>query len=424
VLAAAAGAGAVLAAGRVPGLRIGSGGGVGVRPNPHLPEGVDTIPQIEHLVVLMMENHSFDNYLGVLGRGDGLAVDRHGRPLATNLDSSGRPVRAFHMPSFCQEQSEPNNSWNETHLSMNGQRMDGFARASTPVAMGYYTPSDLPFYSGLARTFVLADRWFSSAPAKTFPNRYYLLGGTSLGVITNIGLPSTPPNGSILEHLDAHQITWRDYYQSLPTAALFAGLGAANNVHVSQFFTDAASGNLPFLSIVDPDFDKGSEENPQDIRIGEAFASQIVNAVMHGPAWNKTMLVWCYDEGGGYYDHVPPPAAVPPDNIPPQTNVPPDQPGGFDRYGIRVPAVVVSPRARPGHVSHVVYDHTSVLKFIETKWNLPALTQRDANAANLLDCLDLRGRPAFLNPPKLPAPTQATNSVPCAPLPPSAVPVS
>jgi phospholipase C len=423
VLAAAVGAGAVLAAGRLPGLRLGSGG-VGVRPNPHLPEGVDTIPQVEHLVVLMMENHSFDNYLGVLGRGDGLAVDRHGRPLATNLDATGRPVRAFRMPGFCQEQSEPNNSWNETHISMNGRRMDGFARASTAVAMGYYTPSDVPFYAGMARTFTLADRWFASAPAKTFPNRYYLLAGTSSGVITNVILSTEPANGSILEHLDAHQITWRNYYQTLPTAALFLRSTRANLVPVSQFFTDAAAGTLPFFSLVDPNFDKGSEENPQDVRVGEAFASQVVNAVMHGPAWDKTMLVWCYDEGGGYYDHVPPPAAVPPDSVPPQTQVPPDQPGGFDRYGIRVPAVVVSPRARPGHVSHVVYDHTSILKFIETKWNLPALTQRDANAANLLDCLDLRGRPAFLNPPKLPAPAQATSSVPCGPLSPSAIPVS
>jgi phospholipase C len=426
VLGAAAGAGVVLAAGRLPRLTR-PGVGVGVRPRPALPEGMDTIPQIEHLVVVMMENHSFDCYLGVLGRGDGLTVDRHGRPLATNRDASGRPVRSFRMPSPCQLAHEPNNSWNETRISMNGHRNDGFVRASGPVAMGYYTPADLPFYAGLARTFVLADRWFSSAPCKTFPNRYFLLSGTANGLVVNV-VPSTEPaNGSIMEHLDAHGISWRDYYQSLPTAALFPYVGRSAQdklARIDRFFTDAAAGTLPFFSIVDPDFNHQSEENPQDIRVGEEFVSRVVNAVMRGPGWAKTLLVWCYDEGGGYYDHVPPPRAVVPDNVPPAIQVPPDQPGGYDRYGIRVPAVVVSPRARRHHVSHVVYDQTSILRFIERKWNLPALTARDAHAADLRDCLDLHGRPAFLTPPTLPAPALATSTAPCTTLDPSALPVT
>src|SRR4029450_5412343 len=111
------------------------------------------------------------------------------------------------------------------------------------------------------------------------------------------------------------------------------------------------------------------------------------------------LLIWLYDEGGGYYDHVPPPRAIPPDDIPPLITVPPDQPGGDDRYGFRGPAGIVSPYARRHYVSHHVHDHTSVLKLIETKWNLPALTFRDANASNLLDCLELRRPPAFLDPP-------------------------
>ena len=125
---------------------------------------------------------------------------------------------------------------------------------------------------------------------------------------------------------------------------------------------------------------------------------------MHGKAWAKTLLIWTYDEHGGYYDHVPPPAAIKPDNIPPEITSPPDLPGAYDRYGFRVPAVIVSPYARKNYVSHVVHDHTSILKLIETKWNLPAMTFRDANASNLLDSLDFKSKPAFLKPPKLPAP--------------------
>ena len=177
-----------------------------------------------------------------------------------------------------------------------------------------------------------------------------------------------------------------------------------NIAKASQFLTDAAAGKLPSVSYVDPNFSHQSEEDPQDIRVGEQFAAQIINAVMHGPAWPKTLLIWTYDEHGGYYDHVPPPRAIKPDNIPPEIHVPPDLPGAYDRYGFRVPAVIVSPYARKDYVSHVVHDHTSILKLIETKWNLPALTYRDANADNLLDSLDLTGKPAFLDPPTLPAP--------------------
>jgi phospholipase C len=137
--------------------------------------------------------------------------------------------------------------------------------------------------------------------------------------------------------------------------------------------------------------------------------SQIVNAVMASPQWPHTMLVWTYDEGGGYYDHVPPPKAIRPDDRRPIRRRHQEQPPGtpFDRYGFRVPSGVVSPYAKPGYVSSVVYDHTSILKLIETKWNLPALTYRDANAANLLDTVDLSS-PAFLTPPTLAAPADPT----------------
>ena len=151
------------------------------------------------------------------------------------------------------------------------------------------------------------------------------------------------------------------------------------------------------MSIVDPDFRANSEENPQDIRAGQAFAARVINAAMQGADWMGTLLVWCYDEHGGYYDHVPPPAAPEPDGKPPDVG----GPWRFDRYGFRVPAVVVSPYARPDYVSHVVRDHTSVLKLIERKWNLPPMTARDAAADDLLDMVDFASPPAFAVPPNL-----------------------
>jgi len=159
-----------------------------------------------------------------------------------------------------------------------------------------------------------------------------------------------------------------------------------------------------------------------DIRVGELFASRVINAVMSGPGWPKTLLIWLYDEHGGYYDHVRPHRAVKPDDIRPDITAT-DRPGGYDRYGFRVPAVIVSPYARPTYVSHRIRDHTAILKFIETKWNIGALTFRDANADDLLDCLDFNNPPAFLEPPTLAPPALAASNPPaCTPGSPGTIP--
>ena len=195
-----------------------------------------------------------------------------------------------------------------------------------------------------------------------------------------------------------------------------------------QFFADADAGTLPAVSVVDPDFETYSEENPQDIRKGESFAAEVINRVMRGKGWPHTVAIWLYDEHGGYHDHVPPPEAVAPDDVPAHNwvlDLPPvlktllrpvagrafarleaiDQgPRDYTRYGFRVPAVVVSPYARPGYLCSTTMDHTSVLKLIEQKWNLPPLTRRDAAAESPLDALDTGGEPAFAEPPKLPEP--------------------
>jgi hypothetical protein len=174
----------------------------------------------------------------------------------------------------------------------------------------------------MASTFPIADRYFCSAMAQTDPNRRYLIAGTSLGLIDDTFPSALPPNGVIFQQFNKHGITWKDYYSTLPTLGVFLPLISDQTLvkglaHIDQFYVDAAAGNLPSFSLVEPNYDEQSEENPQDIQFGDQFVGKVVNAVMSSPNWPKTMLIWNYDEHGGYYDHVPPPAAIPPDDVPP-----------------------------------------------------------------------------------------------------------
>jgi phospholipase C len=470
----------------------------GSLPQPSLPAGTDLLPQIKHIVVLMMENHSYDNYLGMLqGRGDGFPLGADGRPEISNPDTSGQPVRAHHLSSTVQRPQVPSQSWHATHHQWAKGKHAGFVTSTqvvvpaggdvdaavcegpgAAVGMGYWTEDDLPFYYGLARTFPLADRWFSSCLGPTFPNRRFLIAGTAHGLIDDApsDLLDSPPAGTIFDLLSRHGISWANYHptasgehkvrsyvrhkrrmarrrllaakKAFPavatgvqkdlqfTADVFpVGIGQyMRHVHgTDRFFQDADNGTLPAFSIVDPDFHEYSEENPQDISKGESFAAEVINRVMHGPGWPDTLLIWLYDEHGGYYDHVPPPSAVPPDDVeghsltgtpsrlqsvlrkifPQKIRVASNLDAGpprYDRYGFRVPAVLVSPYARPDYVCSEVLDHTSVLKLVEQKWNLPPLTARDAAAISPLSALDLTGPPAFLEPPSLPKPALAWGS--------------
>jgi len=458
------------------------GAGPGPHPEPSAAPGTDQLPQVEHIVILMMENHSYDNYLGMLdGRGDGLPRDAHGLPTSTNTAADGTTVRMRPFTGTRQQVGLPTQTWNACHLQFDEGTCAGFVRSieqtlpglDASVAMTYWEEKDLPFYYGLARTFPLATRWFSSCLGPTFPNRRFLISGTAHGLIDDLpfGMVDYPASGTIFDLLSAHGISWANYHHVSPVrvnwrllsraspvnflrvlgalvAAMFpqlipalesklqttAGLyppGFLRSINhlrpISQFWQAAQAGTLPAVTIVDPDFGACSEENPQDIQIGEGFAAKVINAVMAGRGWPKTLLIWLYDEHGGYFDHVEPPAAIEPDDIPGQSILQRNPflrlilsftayakklqaadagPTTYDRLGFRVPAVIVSPYARPGYVTSTVYDHTSVLKLIERKWNLPPLTRRDAAAVDPLDALDFDSPPHFLTPPSLPAPAR------------------
>jgi phospholipase C len=380
----------------------------GSLPYPNLPAGTDTIPLIRHIVVLMMENHSYDNKLGMLKRpgADGFTLGKNGKPVETNpYPDSDKIQHAFRMPTTCQLSGQPTQEWEQCHIQYANHTNQGFVESgSGPVAMGYWQQQDQPFYYSLASAFPIADHYHCSVLGQTYPNRRYLMAATSLGMVDDTFPLGYPKNGTLFDALDAHNITWRNYYSTTPTTLLFPQLYFDNFgkkvLPLAQFFDDVTKGDLPDYCIIDPDYDTHSEENPQNIAVGEAFAAEVIRAVMRGPEWETTLLVWTYDEHGGYYDHVPPPKAIPPDDIPPSP--PNGEPSydGFGRYGFRVPCAFISPWARANYVSHNVYDHASICKLVETKWNLPAMTYRDANSGNMLDMLDLK-KPAFITPPKL-----------------------
>ena len=383
--------------------------GPGSLPFPGRPEGTASMPQIEHIVVLMMENHSFDNLLGMVphqvpGRAtvDGFRL-KQGRPVNANPDAAGTLVPAQPAASPCQHAGQPSQTWNASHQAYANGRNDGFVKASAPVAMRYWDQRDLPFTYSLAESFPLGDRHFGSLLGQTYPNRSYFFAGTSQGRINDTLLTPPPAGGTIFDRLDAHKIDWAVYYENVPSVLVVTGIATPARVlrirTFDRFSVDVAAGRLPQFTFIDPNYSTTSEEDPQDIQVGERFIARVVHTLIQARTWQHTVLFVTYDEHGGYYDHVPPPAALAPDSIPPALT-PDDVPAAFDRYGFRVPVIVISPWARPRYVSHVVHDHTSITAFIERKWNLPAMTFRDANAHPMIDYFDFR-RPAFLRPPKL-----------------------
>lgn len=403
---------------------------------------LEELRSIRNVVVLMMENHSFDNYFGVMAGVDG----HQGKATHANRTGSGRTVDPYHLPSSRQYSQVPTQSWYASHLQYGDGRCDGFVKSientfprnpHRDVAMGYWTEEDIPFYYQLAGEFAVADHWFASCLGPTLPNRRFLVAGTAHGLIDDapFGLFDRPTAGTIFDSLTAHGVSWANYHHASTGRALLKrgpfrlassqlqftadvypldALARINHLRsIRRLQVDVERGTLPQVCIIDPDFGQNSEENPQDIHHGEDFVRGVVEQLRQGPQWEHMVLIWCYDEHGGYYDHVPPPAARRPDNIDGrsiteapwaaqqlakltgsyralQQNDRGDK--RYDRLGFRVPAVIAGPYAKPGYVSDTTYDHTSILKLIELIWGLPPLTHRDAAAAAPLDCLNLTAK--------------------------------
>jgi phospholipase C len=306
-------------------------------------------------------------------------------------------------------------------------------------AMTYYDETDIPFYYSLAATFAIGDRYFSSVLGPTFPNRDFLYGASSHGVTTDT--PLSPPafdkddpstDFVVFDELERRGIGWKIYSDGhegiLPLAqraaigtAIGSGLHGIGDrwtllsngriVSIDDFYVDAAQGRLPPVAFIDSNL-RGSlltndEHPPSDIQVGENFVAGVVRTLMGSPDWRKSVLFVTWDENGGIYDHVAPPKACPPGDARPVFASDEDKaydaanPGsGFDRYGFRVPFIAVSPWVKPAYVSHEIYDHTSITRFIQTKFDLPALSARDANASPLLDLFDF-SRPALATPAPL-----------------------
>lgn len=393
---------------------FGAGTPPGLSQAKDAPLGAD-IP-IDTIVVLMLENRSFDHLLQNLpavGQPDAEVAPAG----ASNPNPDGGVVTTFHLSTYCYD--DTSHGWTDVHTEWNHGAMDGFVTAnnhndSKPAdgrrAMGYYTEADLPYFYQLASTFALADHNFSSVLGPTYPNREYLYAGTSFGHIGNDLFMDERP--TLFQNLVAANVDWRIYYTDLPGGFIFLGTLSkyiSNASLVRQFFADAQAGMLGQLNFVDPHLgDTGYDRNdfhpPGDVQVGQQFLASVVKAMMQSPQWPHSALIVTFDEHGGIYDHVPPPPACAPDDIAAITNPGDNAPGGFDNYGVRVPLVVISPYAKPHFVSHAVYDHTSITRFIETRFKLPALTKRDANADPLTDLFDFK-KAAFAQPPSLTDPS-------------------
>lgn len=404
----------------------------------------------------MQENRSFDHYFGHLNdyrTAHGLPADVDDLSKAGNVslpswDNTGN-IAPFHLLTQCL--GDLSGSWQEAHNSINLTRpnegtwgnpppMNGFASMAggfathDPVhggfdtagkrAMGYYTAADLPFYYWAATTFATSDRWFSPALTRTQPNRMYFLAATSNGFAFPgvVGDPNHPALNmgiakSIFQLLEEKGITWKVYVTDNFVAGDLKKMDTYENyfqwafgftdhfVDATTFATDAANGTLPQVSLIESGYTESfSDEHPQNpIDKGAKYTESLVQALMDGPSWGDSVLFITYDEGGGFYDHVPPVAMPNPDGKKPHL-APSDPTGDFDTTGFRVPLMVISPFAKPGYVSHTNADFTAMLKFIETRFNLPALNKRDAAQIDMTEFFDFSGpNLRSTNPPPQPS---------------------
>jgi phospholipase C len=420
------------------------------------------IQAVNHIVFMVQENRSFDNYFGQLPaywqangfrsqQFDGISAN------ASNPSYDGKSkVAAYHVATECVQNLSP--SWNESHVDWNRTSptsstaaMDGFVYNAAvyarnapadeaPIydiegirAMGYYDGSDLNYYYFMASNFATSDAWFSPAMDRTQINRAYLLAATSQGYAYPAGTnanDSTPLTAStIFDALQKAGISWKvyatDYGINGGDPATYLTMFApyappnqlpSNVVPAKQFLTDAQNGTLPQVAMIEGGYNSGLDEHPKNnVQSGAAYVESLINGLMGSQSWKDSVFILTYDEGGGFYDHVPPKAAVNPDGIAPKDLPPTDICANgkgancnFDSTGYRVPLIVVSPFTRMNYVSHTAADYTAILKFIETRFNLPSLTKRDAAQMDMTEFFDFKGVPWATAPTP---PSQVTTGV-------------
>jgi phospholipase C len=354
----------------------------------------------EHVVVVMMENRSFDHFFGWLPGANG-----HQAGLSYK-DSSGAAHSTHYLPPDYQGCgfNDPGHSYLQGRVQYDNGKCDGFlftGSGNDVYAIGYYGQSDLAFLGAAGPAFTVLDNYFCGIMAETYPNRFHMHAAQT-DRLTNTSTISTLP--TIWDRLQAAGLSGRYYFTDLPFLALWGTIYANISKPFAQFLTDAAAGTLPNVAYVDPGFaqensDTSNDDHPHgDIRDGETFLNQVYTAVTSSPNWSKTVLIINFDEWGGFFDHVPPPLAP----IPSASRAA-GVPDG--RLGFRVPCVVISPYARRNFIGHKQYDHTSILKMIEWRFGLPPLTVRDQTANNLAEVLNFAA----------PNPTAPTFNVPTGP---------
>ena len=368
---------------------------------------------IDTIVVVMMENRSFDHYLGWLANDEayieaglsaygsrfriaGSQTQQYAKPDTTLVDTyhleTGPTTNPFRGCPF----GDPGHSW----TAGRAQRDHGFLATGTgndELALGYYLPEDLPFYAALAKRFTIFDHYHASLLGPTYPNRHYMHGATSQGIKNN-AFPSAAngyPNGynwpTIWDKLAGAFVPRRYYYSDLPFTALYGDRYASITSPISRYFEDAAAGTLPNVCYIDPKFIGAgqTDEHPLgDVRAGQRFIYEVVKAFIDSPQWHRSVMFLTYDEWGGFFDHVPPPVVR--DDRASEIDL-----ENFGQLGFRVPTRMISPYARPGLVDNTLYDHSSILRFIEWRFlNAPKsgtgrrrynwwLTERDRRANNI-----------------------------------------
>ena len=358
---------------------------------------------VDHIVVVMMENRSFDHLLGWHPTADGVQEG------LTYPDPFGGEQPTSNLaPDFqgCPH-PDPDHTWAGGRVDVNDAAMNGFLLAGTndEYAIGYYVETARPFFNALALEYTTFDRFFSSILAETYPNRIFMHAAQTDRLENTLAISTLP---TIWDRLGERAVSAQYYFSDVPFLLLWGLKYLPISTPVEQFFADAATGNLPSVSFVDPRFVgeaegiSGDDHPHGDIRAGDAFLAEAFQAVASGPDWDTTVFIVTYDEWGGFFDHVAPPRATAPNAVDP------DLVNGKALLGLRIPVVVASPftrgdRANPRVVS-TVFDNTSILKLIEWRWNLKPLTARDASSdvGNLAFALDLAHPDASV--PALPTP--------------------